>query len=159
MKDFLKILFPKLFKKESMFECYGYACGDQSKDELSTYLQEDKYEYDTIGVFFHGELEGIIGYDIPLFRIAPGVKIEAINTDSNEVWRAEKAKRHPNIPNGINDITVHVFGHKKPIQAIAYIWDGHLNWGHFKRGYIVLESDKDSNDYAKAQLEKQEQLL
>lgn len=159
MKEFLKKLFPKLFKTKNTFECYGYACGDQSKDELSTYLQEDKYEYDTIGVYFHGELQNIIGYDIPLFRIAEGVEYKAINTDSNEVWRAEKEKRHPSIPHGINDITVHVFGHKEPIQATAYIWEGNLNWGHFKRGYIVLKTDAHSNEFARKQMEKKEELL
>lgn len=163
---FQRLIYPKKFASifEKMdgnvpsLECYGYSYMDQGKPELEKYLEEDKFQYGSIGVYFHGELESMIGYDIPLFRMPTNYVFKPISTDDFNMWKAEKERRHPGIKEGVYDILVHVFGNDEPIIAKAYIWDGKNNM-HFKRGYIVLPDDKESNIFALDQFIKKDQYL
>jgi phosphatidate phosphatase APP1 len=120
---------------------YSYNYGNH--ESLDQYLEPNK-AFITSGLYLHGELQDIIGYDIALVQIDKDLKEFNGKTDE-EYFKAINNAIKEQIGLGIHNILVKANGEE--YQAIAYVYQDRLHPERIK-GLIVLPNDTESVEYA-----------
>ena len=129
---------------------YSHECGKDSMPEF------EGMEYNTIGIYCHGELQYLIGYDICYIPI---------NTESvDKIWKdfqssndrnqltLDKFKLY-NLPIGKNECTVIADG--VTYNAIAFVWEVH----NHMRGLVCLPNDVEALADAQAKFDKRSENI
>ena len=123
---------------------YSHECGNDNS--LDSYLKPGE-GFVTTGLYLHGELEGLVGYDIVYVPVKKELYDNLVNTENNADWAEKKALIHKavleQIPYGINYITIMADG--KEYQAMAYVYEDKYYSGVPDRlkGLVVLPKDVD----------------
>lgn len=109
------------------------------------------------GVYLHGDLESIVGYDIVYVSIP---KLTALIEDGPERRITQYNAIAAQLPVGIYDVTVKANGSEYEAKAYIYLDTNYspLEGGKL-RGLIILPEDKDSLAYAVKCYEEKKQFL
>lgn len=133
---------------------YSHACN--SEYDMDSYLPEDKHSWSSTGVYLHGELESLVGYDI-VYVPNDAIPSDLSEANGDDYWKQRYAKVIEAMGGeGIHNFVVKADG--KEYNAIGYVYPN-KNRLSAMRGLIVLESDTQSVEYAKKCYEEKQCFL
>jgi hypothetical protein len=124
--------------------------------DMDQYLNPDQI-FTITGVYLHGDLESIVGYDIVYVPILESID-DIIGVPERRLARYNAIATQ--LPVGIYDVTVKANGSEYEAKAYIYLDTNYspLEGGKL-RGLIVLPEDKDSLAYAVKCYEEKKQCL